>query len=160
MKMKNRPIVYVILLCCLSLLLAGCGKGAKDIKVTGFRLVSITPEGMSGLTALVEIGLDNPIVGFELTDVSITVDMHEQPAVVFEADQLMVEGHCAKTYSLPLKGRIVDTFNPFQLLKLFSNEDSLDNLKASARARVALRGGIGKNIEIKDIPLKDLIDNL
>ena len=133
--MKNRPIVYVILLCCLSLLLSGCGKGAKDIKVTGFRLVSIT-------------------------DVSITVDMHEQPAVVFEADQLMVEGHCAKTYSLPLKGRIVDTFNPFQLLKLFSNEDSLDNLKASARARVALRGGIGKNIEIKDIPLKDLIDNL
>ena len=160
MKMKKFSVVGLILLCCLCLLLGGCGKGVKDIKVTGFRLVSITPQGMSGLTALVEIGLDNPIVGFELTDVCITVGLKGQPAVIFEADQLMVEGHCAKTYSLPLKGRIADTFNPFQLLKLFSNEESMDDLKASAKARVALRGGIGKNIEMNDIPLKDLIDNI
>ena len=72
----------------------------------------------------------------------------------------MVEGHSEKQYDIPVKGRLADGFNPFQLLKLLSNEADIEDMTLSISARPALRGGVGKVVEINDMPLKKLIDKI
>ncbi|MCR4859914.1 MAG: hypothetical protein K5910_04550 [Bacteroidales bacterium] len=153
--MKKVPILVLFLAC---LLLAGCkGKSYKDITVTSARIISIVPEGLTDLSALIELGIHNPTVGFEVTELDGLARYLGQDAVTVTADQLIVAGKSDKLYRIPLKGHIAEGFNPFQLLKLVGNESALDDVTFTIRGRIALRGGIGKNIEFKDIPLGSLM---
>lgn len=150
----------VIFIAIFALLLSSCGNKVKDISVTSFNIVSIAPQGLTGITALVEIGIHNPTVGFEVTNLNAIIKMKGQEMIYLSADQLMVEGHSEKQYDIPVKGRLADGFNPFQLLKLFSNEADIEDMTLSISARPALRGGVGKVVEINDMPLKKLIDKI
>lgn len=150
--MKRFGIIFIAA----CLLLTSCGKGVKDIALTSFRLVSVSPQGLSGVTMLVEVGVDNPTVGFEITDVNAVLKLDSVPALLLTADQLMVEGRAQKLYTIPLKGQIAEGFNPFQLLRLISDDSVMSRLTADVSARAALRGGLGKNIEMKDIKLDSL----
>ena len=147
---------FGIILLAACLLLTSCGKGVKDIALTSFRLVSVSPHGLSGVTMLVEVGVDNPTVGFEITDVNAVLKLDSVPALLLTADQLMVEGRAQKLYTIPLKGQIAEGFNPFQLLRLISDDSVMSRLTADVSARAALRGGLGKNIDMKDIKLDSL----
>ena len=147
---------FGIILLAACLLLTSCGKGVKDIALTSFRLVSVRPPGLSGVTMLAEVGVDNSTVGFEITDVNAVLTLDSVPALLLTADQLMVEGRAQKLYTIPLKGQIAEGFNPFQLLRLISDDSVMSRLTADVSARAALRGGLGKNIEMKDIKLDSL----
>lgn len=150
---------HFVLLLLLALLLSGCkGKSIKDISVTSVRLVSIVPEGLTGLSALVEVGIHNPTVGFELFDIEGLARYQGQDAFSAKADQLVVSGNTDKLYRIPVQGQIAEGFNPFQLLKLFGSESTFDDVTFTVRGKVALRGGVGKNIEIKDIPLSQFFN--
>ena len=150
--MKRFGIIFIAA----CLLLTSCGKGVKDIALTSFRLLSVSPQGLNGVTLLVEVGVDNPTVGFEITDVNAVLKLDTAPALLLTADQLMVEGHAQKNYTIPLKGQIADGFNPFQLLRLISDDSVMSRLTADVSARAALRGGLGTNIDIEDIKLDSL----
>lgn len=150
----------VIFIAIFALLLSSCGNKVKDISVTSFNIVSIAPQGLTGITALVEIGIHNPTVGFEVTNLNAIIKMKGQEMIYLSTDQLMVEGHSEKQYDIPVKGRLADGFNPFQLLKLLSNEADIEDMTLSISARPALRGGVGKVVEINDMPLKKLIDKI
>jgi hypothetical protein len=148
--------IWILLI--LALLLAGCkGKSVEDIRITSVRLISITPEGFSGVTALVEVGIHNPTVGFVVTDLRGLAKFQGQDALSVRADQLMVSGHSDALYRIPLQGSIEDGFNPLRLLRLVAQDASYEDVTFDVRARVALRGGLGKNIEILDIPLSELL---
>ncbi|MCR4824954.1 MAG: hypothetical protein K5849_06330 [Bacteroidales bacterium] len=150
--------VRLLILLFLTLLLAGCkGGGIKDITVTSARIVSIVPEGLTGLSALVEVEIHNPSVAFEITDLHGLARYREQDAFTADADQLIVSGHSDKVYRVPVRGQIADGFNPFQLLRLVGSESAYDDVTFTVRGKVALRGGIGKNIELKDIPLSNIL---
>lgn len=148
--------LYLLLL--LTLLAAGCKRsGFQDISVTSARVISIVPEGLTGLSALVEVGIHNPTVGFELTGLQGVARYKGQDAFTATADQVLVSGHEDKIYRIPVQGRIADGFNPFLLLRLVSEDGSYDDVTFTFSGRVSLRGGIGRNIELKDIPLSSLI---
>ncbi len=153
---RLRAIILALVL----VLLSSCGGSVKDVRVTSFRVVSVAPQGLSGLTALVEAGIHNPGIGFEVTSLHGTLRMDGKDMLYLDADQLMVEGRSDRTYDIPLKGRIADGFNPFQLLSLLGDGSDLSRLTVSARARLALRGGVGKTVEIKDMPLEELKDRI
>ena len=155
--MKRFRVIFVVIF---ALLLSACGGKVKDIRVTSFSIVSIAPQGLSGITALVEVGIHNPTVGFEVTNLNAVIKMKGQDMIYLSADQLMVEGHSEKKYDVPVKGSLADGFNPFQLLRLLNNEANMEDMTLSVSARPALRGGVGKTIEINDMPLKELIDKI
>ncbi len=155
--MERFKVIFVAIF---ALMLTACGSKVKDISVTSFNILSIAPQGLSGITALVEIGIHNPTVGFEVTNLNATIKMKGQDMIYLSADQLMVEGHSEKQYDIPVKGKLAEGFNPFQLLRLMSNEADMQDMTLSISARPALRGGVGKMIEINDIPLKELIDKI
>ena len=151
--------ILISLLAVSCLLLAGCKGGSyKDIAVTSARIVSIVPEGLSDLSALIEVGIHNPTVGFEVTNLEGLARYRGQDALTATADQLIVAGRTDKVYLIPVKGHIAQGFNPFQLLRLISAEADFDDVTFTITGKVALRGGIGKNIELKDIPLSSLLN--
>ncbi len=153
---RLRAIILAVVL----VLLSSCGGSVKDVELTSFRLVSVAPQGLSGITALIEAGIRNPGIGFEVTALHATIRMDGAEALYLDADQLMVEGHSDRTYDIPLKGSIAEGFNPFQLLRLLGSEADLSRLTVSVKARLALRGGIGKTVEINDVPLEELKDRI
>ena len=149
---------HILLLLIPLLLLSGCkGKGIKDISVTSVRLISITPEGFNGVSALIEVGIHNPTIGFEVTNLTGLAKFQGQDALSVHADQLMVPGHSDKLYRIPLQGSIAEGFNPLRLLRLLAKDASYEDVTFDIHARVAARGGLGKNIEILDIPLSGML---
>ena len=153
----KRIHILALVLCCL--LLAGCKGGSfKDIKVTSARIISIVPEGLTDLNALIEVGVHNPTVALEITNMIGMARFEDMNMLSVSADQLIVEGHSDKEYQIPLRGHIEEGFNPFRLLRLLGDEASLDDVTVSFKARVALRGGLGKNIEMVDIPILSLLN--
>ena len=151
--------VFTFLLLVLALVLSGCqGKRLQDIKVTSARIVSIVPEGLSNISALIEVGIHNPSVAVELRDVVGMAHYEDMNILSVTADQLIIEGHTDKLYQIPLKGHIEEGFNPLRLIRLFGGESSMDDITVSFRGRVSLRGGIGKDIEMEDIPLSTLFN--
>lgn len=147
-------------LICLSAVFAlcSCAKTYKDIKVTSFDLVSVSPRGLTKVDALIDLGLDNPIVGFEVFDACGVVKLDGEPALTITADQLVISGHCTKVYRIPLQGEMAPGFNPLGLLSL-AKEMDLSRFTADISAKVSLRGGVGKNIDMKDVPLGKLLDS-
>lgn len=127
-----------------------CNK-VKDITVTSVQLVSLSPHGMSELDAIVRVGIHNPTVGFEITNLSGLVKIKGQEALLMSSDQLMVSGHADKIYNIPVHGAICEGFNPFQLLNFLNSSTSVDDVTVDVQARVAMRGGIGKKLDYKDI---------
>ena len=151
--------VVTFLLLALALVLSGCqGKRLQDIKVTSARIVSIVPEGLTDLSAVVELGIHNPSVALVLTDIIGVVRYEDMDILSVSSEQVDIDGHADKLYRIPLRGHIEEGFNPFRLLRLLGSDSSLDDVTVSFKGRVALRGGIGKNIEMVDIPLSTLLN--
>lgn len=138
-------------------MLCGCAKTYKDIKVTSFDLVSVSPRGLTKVDVMIDLGLDNPIVGFEVFDACGVVKLDGEPALTVTSDQLVVAGHASKVYRIPLQGEIASGFNPLGLLSL-AKEMDLSRFTADISAKVSLRGGVGKKIDMKDVPLGELLD--
>lgn len=150
--------VRLLLLLCLSLLLAGCkDRGFQDITVTSVRLVSIIPEGLTGVSAELEVGIHNPALAFRVEDLTGAAKFQGQEALLLSAEPLDVAARCDSLYLIPLRGRVNGDFNPLRLLRLLGGEADLDDISFDIRARASLRSGLGKNIEMLDIPLSSLL---
>ena len=150
--------VRLLLLLCLSLLLAGCkDRGFQDIAVTSVRLVSIIPEGLTGVSAELEVGIHNPTLAFRVEDLTGAAKFQGQEALLLSAEPLDVAARCDSLYLIPLRGRANGDFNPLRLLRLLGGEADLDDISFDIRARASLRSGLGKNIEMLDIPLSSLL---
>lgn len=145
----------IAILCFCILILSGCSKSYKDIKVTSFEVISITPKGLNQVDALVDVGIYNPIVGFEVTDVLGVLKMEGDPCVRISTDQLTISGKTEKVYRIPLHGELEPGFNPLSLLKVVQTMD-FSSFTADVNGKVSLRGGIGKTISMTNLKLGEL----
>ena len=147
-----KRLVTILFFC--ALILSGCSKTYKDIKVTSFEVISITPKGLNQVDAVVDVGIYNPILGFEVTNVLGTLKMDGDPCVNISSDQLMIAGKTEQIYRIPLHGELVPGFNPLSLLKVAQTMD-FSNFTADVTGKVAVKG-VGKNIELKDLKIGEL----
>lgn len=148
----------LLLLAVTALLACSCASRFDEVEFTSVRLVSVAPEGLTGLSVLLEVGIHNPAVAFSITGMQAVVKSSGREAVILESDQLLVDGRSDRCYMVPLKGAIAEGFNPFSLLSLLDGAD-LSGFTLSVRARLALRSGLGKVIEFNDIPVSELLDD-
>lgn len=82
--------------------------------------------------------------------------MEGKPCLHLTADQLIVAGNSDKVYTIPVRGTIAEGFNPFQLLNLINGASlDFDKLTVDVNGKIALRGGVGKKLELKDIRISD-----
>ncbi|MBQ6243327.1 MAG: hypothetical protein IJK55_01255 [Bacteroidales bacterium] len=156
--MKSARIPLLVLLLA-SLLLAGCKKASyKDIAITSARIVSIVPEGLTGVSALLEVEVHNPAGALELTGLEGLARYRGQEALTMTAEPVSVAARSDQTIRIPIQGRLADGFNPFQLLGMVSSGFNYDDVTLSLSGRASLRSGLGKNFELVDIPLGTLLN--
>lgn len=147
--------LYILFACALAALsvMTSCSK-MEDIRITSFEIVSVTPRGLNGLDVLVKIGIDNPAVEFEVSDLAGTLRLEGMPCLSISADPLTVSGKSVKTYSVPLRGQLADGFNPFQLLRIINGYSlDYDKLTLDIEGKASLPGGLGKKLEFNDIKI-------
>ena len=135
--------------------LTGCSKTYKDIRVTSFEVISITPKGLNQVDALVDIGVYNPIIGFEVSGLDGILKMDGKPCVDVTSERIVVNGKTEQVYRIPLHGSIVEGFNPLSLLSVTKDMD-FSAFTADVSAKVSMRGGLGKNIAVKDIKVGEI----
>lgn len=144
----KRVIVFLALA---ALFLTSCAS-YKDIKVTSVEIVSLSPNGLREVDALLHVGIDNPILSFAVKDVEGVLRDGDTPVAYFVTDQLTVDGKTSKIYDIPVKGRLSESSNIMKLLEFAARRD-FSNLKVDVQAHVSLRNGIGKTLNINDISI-------
>ena len=145
-----RKLVTILALC--ALLLSGCSKSVKEIRVTSFEVVSVTPVGLTRFVATVEAGIDNPFASLLVEDFEGHLKLDGQECLDVSAGELLLEGRCDKTYAIPFEASLSEGFSPFRILPILSDPDPL-RLSVDISARASLRSGVGKTFEFKDIPI-------
>lgn len=149
---------FILIISVCAVLMTGC-HSFKDIKVNSFELTRVIPVGLSALEAEVNVEIDNPTVGFTVENVEGLLKMDGDSCMTVTSDQIKIAKKSTQHYAIPLHGKLADGFNPFQLLNILGTKD-LSVFTIDVKAHGALKGGIGKDIEYKDIPLTSLIDKL
>ena len=147
----------LIIATCLALM-TGC-HSFKDIKVNSFELTKVVPVGLNALEAEVAVEIDNPTIGFTVENAEGILKMDGAPCMTITADCVKIDRKSVKRYTVPLQGKLADGFNPFQLLNILGTKD-LSVFSIDVKAHGKLKGGVGKDIEYKDIPLTSLIDKI
>lgn len=152
-----RRVGYLLTILCL-LVVSGCGKSFKDISVTDFEIVSVTPSSsdLSSAQALLKVGISNPIVGFELTGLNGLLKVDGKPCVCISTDQLIVFGKSDRTYMIPVSVTVPDGANIFDILNVLKTRNK-PRFVVGVSGKVALRGGAGFVVQ-RDISLDSFID--
>lgn len=155
-----KRILPILMLCTLLMNACSCSvSNFKDIKVKSFDVVSITPAGLSAVDAVVDVEVDNPAIDFAISRATGVLRYNgDECLTVTATDMVQVEGKSDKVYRVPLHGVLADNFNPFSFLTLLKSRD-MTPFTVDVSAYAALRGGIGKELEFKGLPLSKLLQN-
>lgn len=155
--MKRR--LYIILAFVVMLFGISSCKSYKDISVTSCNLVSVTPNGFKSISAVIALGIDNPIIGFRIDNLSGTIKFKGEPFLLLSAGDIAIDGRANKVYDINVAGSLVEGFNLLQLLSIAVTRN-LDDLTLDMTVRPALKTGIGKTLNFRDVPVKSLIDKI
>ncbi len=151
--------IRIFIIAVAALCLSSCANSFKDIKVTSCELLSLSPKGLSALDAAIAIGVDNPTVQVTLTNMYALVKMDGEPCLHVTADDVTLSPRSEEIYNIDIHGNIDGSFNPFQLLTLLQGS-GLEMVTVDVWFRGVLKSGFGKDFEYKDIPIKDLLDQI
>ena len=151
--------LHIILVSVLLMFTVSSCESYKDIKVTSCGIVSITPSGLKSINAIISLGIHNPIIGFQIANLSGNIKYNDDHFLLFSAGDIKIKGHCDGIYEVPISGSLVEQFNLFQLLNIAVDRD-LSGLKMDLTVKVALHNGLGKTLTFKDIPVQSLIKRL
>ena len=144
-----------ILFACL-ILLAGCERPLVNTRITDAGLVSLTPNGLRTADAVVRLDVSNPGPAFTLSNIRGTVNLAAKPFLHLTAPDLTAERKKDSTYVIPLHGELDGAATLLQLLTPGSWNPDEVTIDVSARLRWG--AGSGKDLEFKDIPLRNLIE--
>lgn len=139
--------------------LTSCAKSFQDIRVTSCKVLSVSPKGLSSFDAVLEVGVDNPAPQLNLSNAYAILKMDGQPCLHVRADDMTIQPRSEQVYTVLLHGSIDGGFNPFSLFGLLEKR-ALDPMSVDLSFHGALKNGIGKDFEYKDIPLKELMESL
>lgn len=161
MKNFGRHIMAAVLGCVL-VVLTGCSavkKAAvdrlKEIEVTSFSVEKITPHGLKSLDASFYVGVHNPTIKLELSDVKARLFYKDTELGSFILDPFTIEGHDDRIYLLQGHAALASASSLFQVVGALSG--------GSADDFTVLISATGKGLGIKkdvsrSMPLKELLN--
>jgi len=151
-KRNIMPIVAAVLM----LLVSGCAR-IDDVHVRTCSVKTIEPSGFRSVRGVLAIGIDNRTVGFAISGIKGVVKSRDKEIGSFSGGPVVVDGHSFKVCDLSFAATLDKSVSMSDLLVL-AFKGNLDGYVADISARVRFRGGIGKTIDFKNVPLEKLID--
>lgn len=141
----------------LVLSLSSCRK-IKDISITSVKLEAVSPEGLRGLNVFLAVGIDNPAMQIELTEIHGALKHSGKVLGRLAMDPVKVQARSAEIYHVRAVVTLAEGAGLKDLMVLM-DEKALDECMIDVSVRPKLKSGLSAPINIKDIPLKKLLEN-
>lgn len=136
--------------------LSGCS-GAKGFKVTSCSIASISPSGLKGVKAMLDIGVQNPLMAVKVAGITGAINKGGIEFATFQGGEVEIPKRSIGIYPLPCSGAISKGIGLTDLLKLALNQD-FDDMTVDMNVKVRLKCGIRKTIRFKNIKVTDLME--
>ena len=141
MKTLRRILLAVVAAVLACLLAGGCSVSQiKNIKLVSAGVKYILPTSFSTFDAMLELGIDNPAMTFNVNRIDGLITVDEVPFATFTAGEMTVEGRRILRYELPCSIALEPGISLLDVLKL-STRRTLDGIKADINLNVASKNG-------------------
>ena len=148
--------ILTILTLIAAMFVAGGCAGTKGFKVTSCSIASISPSGLKGVKAVLDVGIINPLMNLTISRVDGVILNNGQEFATFEAGKVSVPRRSEGVYPLPCSGSISKGIGLTDLLKLAVTQD-FSGMTIDMAVKVKLRCGLRKTVRFKDIKITDLM---
>lgn len=125
--------------------------------MTSCSVSSITPNGLKGIKAILDVGIINPMMNLTITKINGVINNNGQEFATFEAGKVSVPRKSEGVYPLPCSGVISKGIGLSDLLKLALNQN-FDGMTVDMTVKVKLKCGLGKTVRIKDLKITELME--
>ena len=123
------------------LVTGSCGVSRiKDIKLVSAGVKYVVPTSLRSLDAMLVLGIDNPAMTFNVSNVEGSIRVDDRPFAVFTAGEMQVQGKQTLAYELPCSVVLEPDITLLDLLKL-AGRRSLEGIKADINLNVASKSG-------------------
>lgn len=149
--------LLVVMLSVLTMSLTSCKK-VKEIRVTSVAVEAIAPQGLQGLNVFLAIGIDNPAFEVGLEDIRGALKHSGKVIGRATLDPFVLQARSAEIYHLKAFVSLGEDATVLDLLKL-ADMDRLEECMADVSVKLRMKGTAAVPINIKDIPLKKLLES-
>lgn len=149
--------LFTIISLFLVILITGGCSTTRGVKVTSCSVSSITPNGLKGIKAILDVGIINPMMNLTITKINGVINNNGQEFATFEAGKVSVPRKSEGVYPLPCSGVISKGIGLSDLLKLDLNQN-FDGMTVDMTVKVKLKCGLGKTVRIKDLKITELME--
>ena len=136
---KVWKIAARLLLALLPFLVTGCSgvRKIKDIQVKSVGVKYITPTSQRSAEGVLLLEIDNPAMGFTLSDVDGTIKLQNREMGTFTAGELPLQARSIQVYELPCTATLSESVSLLEVLTLISRR-SLEGFTADIRLHAKL----------------------
>lgn len=129
----------------------------KDINVSSFAVKSVSLSGLKAVKAVLALGIDNPTVGFTISNLNGVIKNNGNEFATFSAGKLPVLKRSNKVYPLSCDGALAKDVGLLDLMKLAGGKD-FSGMTVDLSVKVKLKCGIGKTLRFKDLKVTDMME--
>lgn len=159
MKGFGRHIMAAMALICAVVALMGCSavrKAAidklKEIEVTSFSVEKVTPKGLKALDASFYVGVHNPTIKLELTDVTARLFYKDSELGSFVLDPFTIDGHADKIYLLTGHAALSSAAALFQVVgALGGSSDDFTVLISATGKGLGIRRDVSRTMSLTEL---------
>ena len=141
-----------------ALFACSCGVSkVKDITLTSVGIQYIVPTSARSMDAKLELGINNPAMGFAVQEVTGTVRYNEKELAHFMTGPLQLEGKIEQVYELPCTVVLAEGASLLDIL-IVASKGNLKGLKADVDVQAALKknGVLRAPFRFRDLDLQEL----
>lgn len=145
---------------CVLVALTGCSavkKAAvdrlKEIEVTSFSVEKIVPHGLKSLDASFYVGVHNPTIKLELSDVNARLFYRDSELGSFVLDPFIIEGHEDRIYLIQGHAALSSASSLFQVVGAFSggSADDFTVLISATGKGLGIKKDVSRTMSLKEL---------
>lgn len=155
--MTGMKRLLTILSLVLVIFITGSCSMSRSFQVTSCSVASISPSGLKGVKAVLNVGIINHLMGLTVTGIDGVINNNGEEFATFEAGKVSVPRRSEGVYPLNCSGAVSKGVGLTDLLKLAVKKD-FSEMTVDMAIKVRLRCGLGKTIRIKDLKVTELME--
>lgn len=151
-----KRLLTILAILTLMMSMTSCA-GVKDIQVTSCVVKSVSLSGLKSVNGVLALGINNPIMGFTISDLNGVINKDGEEFATFSAGKLPVTRKSNKVYPLSCSGSIAKGVGLLELMRIAGTKDFSD-MTIDMSVKIKLKCGLGKTLHFKDLKVTDLME--
>lgn len=120
----------------------------KELRIGSVSVESLRPSGLEGATAIVAVGINNPLGTLYVSDFKADIDRRGQHLFRISAEDFTLAAHCDSVYRLTVDAFIDSDITLFSLVRLLDSP-AADGFPVTISAKVGVSPRVGKVVVYK-----------